>query len=301
MAALDSLRILALAVLPLSGQTLDGPRTTLVFHPASRSVRPIIGMTGASYLGPALHADLDFASVSPGQKATILERAGRVTIVRNSADAVDVENAITAIDRIAWSEDSTVTILFSSANRQVQWVVNGSAEPAILLPENSRLLAAQPNAREAIVAAGGRLYRVTSQSAPAQIGVFGDPAAATFNGDVLYVADTASRQIFEIRDNSERPLLGQDDGIEAPTALRMSADGATLYVAAKSARTLSAYRISDKTLLSRISLECEPSSLELLAPDTFLLSLGAKAGEPLSVLSTRDGLAEAFIPAGDVK
>ncbi len=301
MAALVNLRMLALAVLPLFGQTLEIPSTTLVFHSASRSLRPIIGMPGSSYLGPALYADLDFASVAPDQKTTIIESTNRLTVIRNQQDSAVIENAIAAIDRIIWSDDSSTAILFSSVNRQVQWVVNSKAESAISLPDNVRLLAAQADARAAIIAAAGRVYRITPESAPIQIAVLGDPTAATFNGETLYIADTAAHQIFEISNNAQLPFLGLDNGIEDPAALRLSEDGATLYVALKSTRTLNAYRISDKTLLARISLDWEPSSFEALTRNTFLLNPGAKAGEPFSVLSTRDGLAESFIPTGDVR
>ena len=126
MAALANLRLLALAALPLFGQTLESPRTTLVFHSASRSLRPIIGMPGSSYLGPARYSDLDFASVSPDRKTAIIEAAGHVTLIRNMQDPEDIRAAITAVDRILWANDSSTAILFSSANRQLQWITNAS-------------------------------------------------------------------------------------------------------------------------------------------------------------------------------
>lgn len=301
MAALGNISILALVVLPLFGQTLESPLTTFVFHSASRSLRPIIGAIGSSYLGSALYTDLDFASVSPDQKTVIIETADRVTLIRHMQDAAEIETAITSIDRILWSNDSSTAILFSSANRQLQWIANGKAGSITDLPDYPRLLAAQPDAKMAIVAAGGRVYRISPDAAPVQIATLVDPTAATVNGDTIYVADATTSQIFQLSDNVQHLFLGQADGIEGPAALRLSEDGATLYVAMKAARTLSAYRIADKALISRISLDWEPFSFEVLARDTFLLNPDAKSGEPFSILSTRNGLAESFIPTGDAK
>ena len=301
MAALDKLCLLVLLALPSFGQTMQSPLTTLVFHSASRSLRPIIGMTGSSYLGPALYADLDFASVSPDQKTAIIETANRVTLIRNLQDAAEIEAAITAIDRILWSNDSSIAILFSSANRELQWIANGKAGSVTTLPENARLLAAQPDANMAIVAAGGRVYRITPDAAPVQIAALGDPTAAAICGDTIYVADAAARQIFELSNNVQHPFLGPADGIDDPAALLLSADGATLYVAMKSARSLSAYSTVEKTLTGRLALDWTPSSFEALSKETFLLNSGARAGEPFSVLNLRNGLAENFIPTGDAK
>lgn len=294
MAALVKLRLLALAALPLFGQALESPPVTLVFHSASRSLRPVIGITGSSYLGPALYGDLAFASVSPDQKAVIIEEAGRVALIRNMRDVEDIETAVRVIDRILWSSDSSTAIVFSSANRQIQWIVNGKAGSVAILPDTARLLAAQPDAQAAIYAADGRVYRITPDAASVQIAALGDPTAAAINGDMLYIADAAAHQIFELRDNMQRPFLT----IEDPAALLLSADGATLYVAMKSSRTIGAYGTSDGTLTARLTLDWVPSSLDALSTDTLLLNPGAKSGEPFSVLSIRNGLAESFIPTG---
>jgi len=309
LAALVKSSLLALAVLPLLGQTLNSPFTTLVFHAASRSLRPIVGMTGSSYLGPSVYPDLDFGSVSPDQKTAIIETAGRVTFIRSmqNQETADVETAITAIDLILWSDDSSTAILFSAANRQIQWITNGKAGSATDLPNGTRLLAAQCDAQGAIAASDGRVYRITPDTAPVQIATFGDPTAAATDatGNTIYIADAATQQILVLSNNgggyNQRPFLAATEEIPDRAALLLSADGATLYVAMKSARTLSAYSTADKTLTTRLALDWVPSSFERLSKETYLLNPGARVGEPFSVLSTRNGLAESFIPTGDAK
>jgi len=216
-------------------------------------------------------------------------------------DAAEIETAITAIDRILWSNDSSIAILFSSANRQLQWIANGKADSVIGLPDNARLFFVQSDGQAAIVAAGGRVYRITPDAAPVQIAALGDPTAAAIHGDTIYVADAATRQIFELSNNVQRPFLGPADGIDDPAALMLSADGATLYVAMRSTRSLSAYSTVEKALTARLTLDWTPSSFKALSKETFLLNSGARAGEPFSVLNLRNGLAENFIPTGDAK
>ncbi len=309
MPVLANLRFLTLAALPLFGQTLETPRTASIFHAASHSVRPIIGMTGASHLGPASYSDLDFASIAPDQRNAILVAGNQTRLTRNiqNADAIAIENAISFVDRILWSSDSGTAILFSSVNRQLQWLVDGQLSAVTNLPENALLLTAAHDGRTAITTANGRIYRITSDTAPVQIALLTNPIAATFDSEglTLYLADSTTNEIVELRDTgnsyTQRTFLSAADGIEDPVALRLTPDNAAIYVAMKASRAISSYRTLDKALLMRLPLDWTPSSFESLSPETFLLNPAAPIGEPLSVLMTRNGLAEFFIPAGDAK
>ena len=53
----------------LAAQTrFAGPVSGIVFDAKAKSLRPIMGVPGASYLGNALAADMDLAAVSPDGK-----------------------------------------------------------------------------------------------------------------------------------------------------------------------------------------------------------------------------------------
>ena len=310
MPVLANLRLLAFAALPLLSQTLENPPTALAFHSASRSLRPIIGIPGSSYLGAPLLSDLDFASIAPDQKTGVAVSNGSTRLIRNIQDPASVsapiENAIAAVDQVLWSVDSTTAILLSSTQREIQWITAGQAVPLYSLANMSgkiRLLAADPQAQVAIVAAAGQLFRITNETAPTLLATVGNPTAAVFDrtGQVLYVADAAARQIFELRYGTQTAFLKGAEGIEDPVARALSEDGTLLYVASQSSRSVAAFRTADSSLVGRLSLDWAPTSFTFLSRGTFLLNRTAPAGEPFSVLTTHDGLAEAFIPTGDVK
>jgi len=272
-------------------------------------VRPIIGMTGASHLGPAFYSDLDFASIAPDQRSAILVAGNQTRLTRNiqNADAIAIENAISSVDRILWSSDSGTAILFSSVSRQLQWLVDGQPSGVTKLPENARLLTSAFVGRTVATTENGRIYRITPDTAPVQIALLTNPTAATFDSEglTLYLADSSTNEIVELHDTgnspAQRTFLSAAQGIEDPVALLLAPDNATLYVAMKAPRAIVSYRTVDKTVLTRLPLDWTPSSFEALSPETFLLNPGAPIGEPLSVLVTRNGLAELFIPAGDAK
>lgn len=301
MADLARILLLAFAAFPSFGQVMESPLSTVLFHPASRSLRPMIGMTGSSYLGPALYTDLDFASISPDQRVAIIETAGRVSLLRNWREATPIEGAIAGIEQAFWSNDASTAVVFSSNNRQLQWIAGGKAGAITTLPEGTRLLAAQSDVDVVIAAAGSRIYRITPDGAPSQIAMLGAPTAAAITGNTIYIADAAARQILALNDNTQTVFLGPNDGIEDPAALWLSADSRTLYVAMKSARTLSAYSTVERTLTTRLQLDWTPSSFVPISNGTFLLNPDARAGEPFSILTLRDGLTESFLPTGDAK
>lgn len=284
MAALAKFSLLALGTLSVIAQSMNGPGTPFVFHSASRSVRPIIGMTGAAYLGKAVHSDLLFASISPDQKSLILE----------SSDGVSIKGAVGNIDTALWSADSTKAVLFSASRQQVQWIVNGEAGRVIDIPNSTRLLALRADGSVAIVAASERIYRVSPDQAPVQIAALTHPTAAAFHENTLFIADATARQILAFEhDGSQRVWLDQ---IDAPDALLI--DHGVVYAASKRLRTVRAYSVDTTLPQAELNLDWEPSAFQLLSNQDFLLNPHASAGEPLSVLTTRGGLAEAFIPTG---
>lgn len=284
MAALANFSLLALGVMSVIAQSMNGPNTPLVFHSASHSVRPVIGMTGAAYLGTAVYSDLLFASVSPDQKSFILESNGGVSI----------QGAIGDIDGALWSADSTKAVLFSAVRQQVQWIVGGEAGRVIEIPDSTRLLAVRADGDVAIVAAAGRLYRVSPDHVPVQIAVLAQPAAAAFHGSTLFVADSEARRILVIDpDGTQRIWLDQ---IESPNA--MLVDRGVLYAASTQSRILRAYDVDTALPQAELRLDWEPSAFQLLSNQGFLLNPNAREGEPFSVLTIRGGIAESFIPTG---
>ena len=54
--------------------SLKGPISGIVYDAPSRSVRPVMGFPGSSYLGKAIVNDVQMASISPdGESALVIE------------------------------------------------------------------------------------------------------------------------------------------------------------------------------------------------------------------------------------
>lgn len=298
--------------LPLLGQALINPPTLLVFHSASRSLRPVLGILGSSYLGESICSDLDFASVAPNQKTAVLVGANATRLVRDLEDpfasTASPELIAPAINQVLWAADSSSAVLVSSVGRSLQWVVAGQVTPPVSLADldgNIRLLATDARADAVVLAIGNRLFRSTRQSPLALIATLGNPTAAAMDrhGETLYVADATARQVFAMRGNDGgytlTPLLHDQETVEHPVAVALSADGSKLYVADQASRSVLSYQTSDGTLLGRLALGEAPTSLRMLSGETFLLNEDAPLGASLSVLRAGDRLAEFFIPTGD--
>jgi DNA-binding beta-propeller fold protein YncE len=293
----------------LPAQTVESPATPLVFHAASRSLRPVVGMAGSAYLGAAVREEVDFASIAPDRR-TLFVQAGAASLLMTGASTAEensreLSEAISGVDQLLWSADGQTAILFASAGPRLQWLAGGQAGAPVELPEGARLLAAYPDGRTAILTVAGHLYRVTPDTALEQIGVFENPAAAVTDGSALYVADAATGQVYAIETvdgaMTQRPLLAEGEAVEDPSSMLLSADGGTLYVALRSARLLRAYAIASGTATAELSLDAEPTAFVPLARGGFLLNPVAAAGEPFSVVNFRNGLTTAFIPTGDLK
>lgn len=300
------------ASLPLLGQSLVSPPTLLVFHSATRSLRPVVGIPGSSYLGGSICSNLDFASVAPNQKTAVLVGADGTRLVSDLADLLGDpaprDPIASAVDQVLWATDSSAAVLVSSSERSLQWVVSGQVALPVSLADldgDIRLLAADSRANAIVLAVGNRLFRATQQSPLALIAKFGNPTAAAMDrsGEIIFVADATARQLFKMHgDNGGyalTPLLQDQETVEQPVAVALSADGSKLYVADQASRSVTAYQATDGALIGRLALEQAPTSLRMLSRETFLLNEHAPVGASLSVLKAGDRLAEFFIPTGD--
>src|SRR5262245_9826140 len=86
---------------------VGGPVSGIVFDQKSHSLRPMIGVPGASYLGSPLLEGLDAAAVSPDGTLALAVSEGRLLLVSGLPDAASagapVDGAVSGADRLAWS------------------------------------------------------------------------------------------------------------------------------------------------------------------------------------------------------
>jgi hypothetical protein len=309
--------ILAICAANLLAQvaSLSGPISGRVFDRSSRSLRPIMGIPGASYLGDPLVAGLDWAAVAPEGSQALALREGNLYSVRglqSSPAWTLIEGALASPERVAWSGDASVAVLSSSESRLqfLRSLGEGPvAGPPIDLPGRVSALALDRAGGCSLVGVeadqGGGLYLVSPEGPPRLLMPLGRPSAIAVAGNDrdLFVADRANRQIWELRDFREAatPLLFADDGggMTDAVGLALSRDGKVLFVANQSAKTLDVYTLETRSLASRSSLDYEPSLLEPLSgPVLFLLKSVGNNNEPLLVLDTSREPTVYFVPVG---
>jgi len=301
---------------------LNGPVPGYVFDRSSQSIRPILGVPGSSYLGPAVAGGFDVASVSPLGVSALATQGGKLYLLRNldrdQPDTTSLDGAISAVGRFAWSPDGLSAAVYSADSGQAQVLRNldprdGSKTTSLEDPidlssldgviaslafDGKRLLigAASPNS--------GGVYLIDDASAPKLLARAANPAALAVDaakGD-LYISDQDNNQIWTIRDyaGDATPALFVDGraGLSSPLGIRVGAAGRQLLVANSGSRSIDAIEISTRAPLQHMDLDFAPSRLEPLGSGPLSLLTLAGDNGPLYVLDSSGDLAVYFVPAG---
>lgn len=299
--------------------TIQGPGGGFVFDAAAGAIRPVIGIPGASYLGPPVLSGLSLAAVAPdGKRALVAGQDG----MRFIADLRDVSNSARILpgtienpDRAVWGAGSTA-VLYSAQLRQLQFLrdegaglVPGAPCDLSSLRSPVSLLAADPDAGVAAVAASseGRLtiYLIREGVAPQAAITTGGPVAAAFGslGTVLYLADAATSSIWVLRnlngDIQAETFLETGDRMREPAALAVRSDRKLLYLADAACRCVRSYDIETRQLQQEWELDSAPSSLDLFSPTAFLVNARRQPKEPVWILETAPQAGVLFIPTGE--
>src|ERR1700750_1504536 len=116
-------------------QTISsGPITGAIFDAPSHSIRSIMGLPGAAYLGTAATSTWDLAMPSPDGKRAVALRGAELSLIADLSQpdaATDIGGVIETVDRVVWSADSSTAVLYSSRSNQLQRVTNLNGTPAI--------------------------------------------------------------------------------------------------------------------------------------------------------------------------
>jgi hypothetical protein len=290
-----------------------GPVTGYVFDAQAHTIRPMMGIPGAAYLGAPLVEGLDAASISPDGSAAFAIEGTQLTLYRGlgsaKAAAVPLNGGIAA-DYFAWAPSGTAAAVYSSAARQAQVFGNLlAASPASATIDLSglagRVAAIAYDGQRIILAASspnaGGIYVATARSAPQLAASAVSPAGIVLAGADLYFADSQAQQIWQVRSYATQPapvVFAADPSLSSPAALQISADGARLYVANAGNRTLGVYDVPARSPLQSLSLNFTPTALDRFGDSSvFLLNAGNRGNAPLYVLADHLGRrAVYFVP-----
>ena len=97
---------------PAVGQMapLGGPVSGLIFDAPSRSVRPIIGVPGSSYLGQALLENIDNAFIAPDGESALVVANTQVLLIRRLRSGNPARLPVSGlghrVDYVSWVPNS---------------------------------------------------------------------------------------------------------------------------------------------------------------------------------------------------
>lgn len=309
------LAMMAGAATAVTQPTVRGPMSGFVYDGTVRGLRPVHGVPGAAFLGTRVGPEMGFAQVSPDGRMALGVAEGvllRITSLETfNPVEIPLAGAIAAVDRIAWSPDSSAAVVYSKESHRLQRLsgLDGAPtahEPLELAPWGELLttLAADDRAeRIALGIEGAGLFLIAADRTPLTIASLDRADSAVFAGGVLYAADRSARKIVEVRNLSGSPeaLLFADEnsGVEDPSGLGVA--GALLVVATPSARALDLFDIGERRSVERILVDTVPTGIETLGR-ILLFARPERAGEPFWVLDTILDASQHprayFVPAG---
>lgn len=287
----------------VAAQTLqiEGPISGFALDEASGSLRPIVGLPGAAYLGDPLIAGLTWASVAPGGASALVVRDGvlyRVDGLARLAPAwTAIENVALVPDRAAWSDDASMAMIYSAATGRAQLIRNAGLQIVAAEPVQIGQVASLAVDREGRIIAGASEGVQLWNGGHAAMLLPGVRAAAlTVAGANLYVA--AGGEIWLVEDYAVQPKPLVVAAAPDPVGLALSRDGRRLFIADRAGRSVLVYDLANRALLAELGLDFEPVTLARLSgPDLWLLRMGVGPSEPLFVLKTEPEPGVWFVPA----
>lgn len=294
--------------------SVQGPIAGFVFSGASKTVRPLLGIPGATHVDPPILNQVDSASIAPGGNWAFITRAGHTAFVRGLSDLAPTESSvdglIDGVDRVVWSRNGSFALLYSSSGSRLQRVQLSGSEPRVDAPVDLSpwgqvtTLAIDPAGQQ--IAAGfaaSGLYLFTPGQSPALLSPMVQPTAAAFadTGQSLFAIDLDTQRIIQFQSGSgisEFVSLVRPDGPALnPAGLAVSGNGRYLLLVDSSTRSVFIYEISSRSLANTISLDFAPSRFEPLSAGPVFLLNGDDLKEWLLVLDASQIPVVYFVPA----
>jgi len=298
---------LAAVLLPAQQGTVAGPGSGFVFDSAAHSLRPVLGVSGASVLGDPLSFGflLASASVAPTQDSAIVSAADGGLHIFSLASGGLAERSVDGLsivpEQVVFSPSGTAAALYAAGHAQIltglpdspalAGTLNLGATPsALALSDDGAYLLYIAGASVRLLGSGGGRSLTTA----------GDGAMAAFapGSHDAAVLDPAGAGMVLFRDlagASVRSILAAPDaGTASPAGLAFSADGRQLFLASASAQSVAAFDLSTGAHTA-FPCNCTPTGL---APMGSLLRLNELGAGPLWLFDAgADQPRIVFVPA----
>jgi hypothetical protein len=301
------------------GPQMGGPITGLVFDSPSKSLLQILGIPGAARLSPPLLSEVDWASVAPDGSTAVILSQGQARLV--SGKVLLQDPAGTRVDGLldsplfsCWADDSASLVLYSAANRALQWVrlsgKTAAAEPAVPLTgfdgDVTAIAADRSSNVVAVSVAPAGVYLIGSSGSatPLLLDVDASAIALEPGGKTLWVADRTAGRLLAVTNLGLAPetqqLISDPEKLAVISALGLSSDRKRLYLASRSTQQLYQFDLAGAFLSEGIALDAPASLLQPLGrPSLRLLGPRDKLDDPLYLLDENSGPGLFFVPANE--
>jgi hypothetical protein len=311
---------LSISLLPAQQTQLSGPVEGFTFDLPTMSLRPVIGSLGSASLGQPILRGVAFGSVAPQQNYALTFRDSRCSLVLGLGSAqtstVKVPGSFVLPEGVAWSGDGSTAILYSRTGNWIQilsglpYAVNPGSSLSIA-PLGGTLSAAATDLHGEQIAIGvvgetTGIYRVANGVNFVPLLSVSKPIALSFSDDAatLYGLDAATDQVFAL---SMADLTSQSwptDRLTDPVALRPAHDAtsrAVIYVAGGGDHLLMAYDASTHQAIASVQLSFQPSVIQTLGTNSFLLAVRATSDDILWSFRNTPQPTVYFVPAPPVQ
>jgi len=196
-------------------QTLSGPASGYVYDDVAHSIRAVLGIPGAAYLGsqpgPSQEPFWDSVSVAPNGKRALGVSGLSVSLIPDlsqPASFSSIAQGSGPVSKIAWSADSNTAAIWSPAVGQLRRITGLDAIPAVHDPIDLTALAGvlsgwslSPDGRYLAftgpTSGTASVYLSDRDAAPVPIGSLADSGAVAFSvdGASLFVFNGAEHRI----------------------------------------------------------------------------------------------------------
>lgn len=309
------------AVLPVFGQTLNGPEPLVFFDGLSKSFRGILGVPGYASVAPPTQEIFDIGSVAPGGRHALAIREGNVFLV---LDPVNASKATKISDGLefgsdaswSWSADGQTAVLLSKQGNWVQLVSGLPGEAKLGRRVSGAELGGSITAA-AVSRKGLRAVVTVSESAGIfSLGVDGDRVTRIADDSAQLIVPSSSKDDEFMIWNSESRSFGilhagdsaaarveswtVSSEIEAPlltmATARFGQSEILAVVTGEAPGKVTVFDLTSHEVLAELPLPVSVSALSVLGSESLLLDGTRQAGNPLWVLKWSPEFRVHFVP-----
>jgi hypothetical protein len=300
----------------ISAQSLSGPVESFIFDAPSASLRAVNGVPGSAMFGNVILSDVEYASVAPHENYAIAFKDSHCVFVSGLGSGRVTTAALSGVfgqpEDTAWSSDSSVAILYSRSGNWMQVLTGMPKAPhasayrslAALSGSLSAVAADTGGKQIAIAMRGtkGGVYLTTSNQEFIPLVEMADPIALSFseNSASLYALDGAALKLAAITVSDWNSQVLPLPGLRDPFAILAGHDAANqpiVVVASLTDRMVGVYNPANQKIESILHLRFQPSGLQELGPNSFVIGSRVKEADPLWLFTTAPRPAVYFVPA----